>query len=190
MRSQGGGHVDREGRFHAWGQLSVTIVAAYIVLFLVVLAVFRYEAGSAAWWTPWLLTVLILGSLARYLTTHYRIDDSRLHASRLLGGQTILLEEVRRIEYARIRDLSPTGFFGSWGWRGRMWSPIVGRFDAIYTDPVRGLLITAGEHPIYVSPRDVEGFARELSRRVRSYTGRLAADVGDPLGSLNVIEGA
>ena len=62
-----------------------------------------------------------------------------------------------------------------------MWSPVIGRFDSIHTDAVRGVLVTAGEYPLYVSPRDPAAFARELSRRVRSYSGRLAVDVGDPL---------
>ena len=61
-----------------------------------------------------------------------------------------------------------------------MWSPRVGPFDAIYSDPAHGLLVTAGEIPVYISPVDIDGFARELSRRVRSYTGPLAVDVGGP----------
>lgn len=61
-----------------------------------------------------------------------------------------------------------------------MWSPTIGQFDAIYTDPAKGLLVTAGEVPLYLSPRDPDEFARELSRRVRSYTGPLQVDVGYP----------
>jgi hypothetical protein len=123
-------------------------------------------------------------SLVRYLSTTYSIDGVYLHAWRLLGGVRVRLDRVRRIEYVSLRDLSPTGgIFGSWGWRGRMWSPLIGRFDAIYTDGARGILVTAGEFPLYFSPHNPDAFARELSRRVRSYTGRLAVDVGDPLGS-------
>ena len=98
----------------------------------------------------------------------------------------MLLEEVRRIEYSSLRDLAPTGGWfgvGSWGWRGRMWSPEVGEFDSVYTDAARGLLVTAGTHPLYLSPSDLEEFAKELSRRVRSSPARCAKDVGSPGGS-------
>ena len=64
-----------------------------------------------------------------------------------------------------------------------MWSPLIGRFNAVYPDSAVGILVTAGEVPLYLSPRDPAEFARELSRRVRSYSGRLSVDVGDPLAS-------
>ncbi len=133
------------------------------------------------WWAPWAIGIFLVASLGRYLSTSYRVDDTSLSAWRLLGGRRVRLDEVRKIEYASLRDLAPTGgLLGSWGWRGRMWSPVVGRFDSIYTDASRGLLVSAGDVPLYISPRDPDAFARELSRRVRSYSGRLAVDVGDP----------
>ena len=137
--------------------------------------------GVLAWWAPYVIAVLLLGALGRYLSTHYRIDDAHLRAIRLFGGVRIRLDQVRRIEYASLRNLTPVGgFLGSWGWRGRMWSPQIGRFDSVYTDAASGLLVTAGDYPLYLSPRDPAAFARELSRRVRSYTGRLTVDVGAP----------
>lgn len=134
-------------------------------------------------WVPYLLLALTAVLLARYLSTYYVLDDTYLRARRLFGGRTIRLEEVRRIEYASLRDLVPIsgGFgLGAWGWRGRMYSPSIGDFDSVFTDAARGLLVTAGAYPLYLSPRDPVAFARELSRRVRSYTGPLARDVGDP----------
>ena len=127
---------------------------------------------------PWLIPFLafvILLLLVRYLSTSYTIDGQYLRAWRILGGQRALLKNVRRIEYASLRDLSATGFWGAWGWRGRMWSPRIGRFDAIYTDTA-GLLVTAGDVPMFISPVDLQGFAQELSRRVRSLGGRLMSD--------------
>lgn len=127
---------------------------------------------------PWLIPFLafvILLLLVRYLSTSYTIDGQYLRAWRILGGQRALLKNVRRIEYASLRDLSATGFWGAWGWRGRMWSPRIGRFDAIYTDTA-GLLVTAGDVPMFISPVDLQGFAQELSRRVRSLGGRLMND--------------
>jgi hypothetical protein len=118
--------------------------------------------------------------LVRYLSTSYSIDDVYLRAWRIAGGRRIHLADVRKIEVIRLRDLSPTGFFGSWGWRGRMWSPLIGHFDAIYSDPT-GLLLTADGVPLFISPRHAGEFARELSRRVRSYTGPLAVDAGAPV---------
>lgn len=120
--------------------------------------------------------------LIRYFSTNYVIDDTNLTARRILGSRRMPLQEVRKIEYIALRDLSPTGFFGSWGYRGRMWSPYISSFDAIYTDPV-GLLVSGGPYPLFISPQDREGFARELSRRVRSYSGALTVDVGAPPGA-------
>lgn len=169
------------GVFRARGKLSAAVVGAYAVL--LVLAGLLVRNATANSWAPWLLGGLIVFFLARYLSTSYRIDDRQLRAFRILGGRTIPLAEIRRIEYSALRDLSPTGMFGGWGWRGRMWSPSIGRFDAIHTDAAAGLLVTASSEPLYLSPRDPAGFARELSRRVRSYTGPLAVDVGSPESS-------
>jgi Bacterial PH domain len=125
------------------------------------------------------LMVITLFFLARYLSTHYEIDEAYLYARRIFGSRRIALSEIRKIEAGRLRDLSPTSFFGSWGYRGRMWSPVIGKFDAVFTDP-SGLVVTPDEIPIFISPRRSEDFARELSRRVRSYTGPLAVDHGAP----------
>jgi len=154
-----------------------------VVLLLIVLLVLPGNTAVSYKWVPYAIAAFLLIALARYLSTTYRIDDLDLRAWRILGGRRVRLEEVDRIEYASLRDLSPTGFFGAWGWRGRMWSPVIGRFDSVHTEAARGLLISAGDVPVYISPRDPEGFARELSRRVRSYKGRLAVDVGDPAGT-------
>jgi hypothetical protein len=131
-----------------------------------------------------LVVVLILATIFlmfRYATTRYTIDDSMLRARRILGAGRMPLSDIRKIEYMSLRDLSPTGFFGSWGYRGRMWSPYIGAFNAVYTDPV-GVLITGGPYPLFISPRNREEFVRELSRRVRSYSGPLSVDVGFPEG--------
>ena len=158
------------------------IVGTYVFLLLILIVIFE-RTNVVAWWGIWAIILLLLGSLVRYLSTHYRIDDLHLIASKVLGGVRIRLDQVRRIEYVSLRDLAPSpGMFGGWGWRGRMWSPVIGPLDTIYTDSFRGLLVTAGSVPLYLSPRDPEAFARELSRRVRSYSGRLSVDVGDPLG--------
>ncbi len=131
---------------------------------------------------PILLYVLMGGTgffLVRYLTTSYVIDDANVVAWRILGPRRMPLKDVRKIEFMALRDLSPTGFFGAWGYRGRMWSPYISHFDAVYTDPV-GLLITGGAYPLFISPSQREAFARELSRRVRSFPGNLSVDAGAP----------
>jgi hypothetical protein len=172
-----GGRTDSLGRFHAHGLISYWVVGAYLVLLGLILLVIRDPSGYV-WVTPLLVTVVVL-LLVRYLSTTYRIDDTHLRAWRVLGGRRVELAEIRSIEFASLRDISPVGFFGAWGWRGRMWSPRVGTFDAIYTDTT-GLLISEGDVPIFISPVDPDGFAVELSRRVRSYAGSLKVDVGDP----------
>lgn len=171
------GYLDAQGRYHDRGKISPWNVGAYVVLLLIILLIFR--DSSAQFWVPYALIAVVLLLLARYLSTRYVIDDTFLHAYRILGGRRVPLEEVRQIDYASIRDLSPVGFFGSWGWRGRMWSPRIGTFDSIYTDTF-GLLVSPGELSLFISPADPAGFARELSRRVRSFSGPLDVDVGDP----------
>lgn len=182
--------MDSSGTYHQHGRISYLVVGTYVVLLLIVVLLLPGDTALTFSWAPWVLAALILLFLFRYLFTFYSIDDSFLRARRVLGGRRVPLSDIRKIEYSSLRELGPTGFFGSWGWRGRMWSPRIGRFDAIYTDAARGLLVTAGEVPLYITPVDLEGFARELSRRVRSYRGRLSVDVGDPLGSLGATEAA
>ena len=157
---------------------SAGVIAIYLVLALII--VYFARGGSVENTTPaisYLLVGVTLFFLLRYLSTSYLLDDSTLRARRILGSRVIRLETVRKIEYANLRDLGPVGMFGSWGYRGRMWSPTIGSFDAIYTDS-RGLLVTAGDHPLFISPYRGDEFARELSRRVRSYVGELEVDVG------------
>jgi hypothetical protein len=109
------------------------------------------------------------------------MDADRLSALRLFGSRTIALEEIHRIELANLRELSPTGFFRGWGWRGRMWSPAVGQFDSVHT-VAAGVLVYAGPVPLFVSPSDPLGFVSELSRRVRSYRGDVELVVGNGPG--------
>jgi hypothetical protein len=174
--------LDAEGRYHDGAMISYAVVGAYAVLVLLLLFVVVPRAAFSYLWVPYALVAVLLFYLVRYLTTRYTIDDVYLRARRIAGPRKVLLEEVRRIEYASLRDLGGAGFaaMGAWGWRGRTWSPTIGTFDSVYTDPAHGLLVTAGDTPLYISPRHTEEFARELSRRVRSYTGPLPVDVGFP----------
>lgn len=163
---------------------SAAAISYGVVGFYLVLAVLLLLAGQNPTFITfpavlYLLVVVLVVFLVRYLSTRYWMDAERLGAWRLFGSRTIRLEEVRKIERANLRDLGPVGLIGSWGWRGRMWSPTIGTFDAIQTTS-DGLLVTVGAVPLFISPRDPNGFARELSRRVRSYTGPLEADAGDP----------
>jgi hypothetical protein len=174
--------LDSAGRYRARGRYSLGVVGFYSALTLLVVYALRSDFGSSIGWAAALIVALLVFFLVRYLSTRYWIDDTYLHAWRILGGTKVPLDRVRRIEFSSLRTLSPVGFFGSWGWRGRMWSPTVGAFNSIHTES-SGLLVTADPVPIFLSPRDPPAFARELSRRVRSYTGRLAVDVGDPSGS-------
>ncbi len=159
--------------------ISIGVVIVYVVLALILILVGLHGGGVAANWGVLVVLAIIAIFAVRYLSTRYVIDADRLTAWRIFGSRRIQLEDVRRIEYGNLRDLGMVGFFGSWGWRGRVWSPVIGKFDAVYTNTA-GLLVTAGAIPLFMSPKDPPGFARELSRRVRSYAGRLAADVGDP----------
>ncbi|HYA54527.1 MAG TPA: PH domain-containing protein [Thermoplasmata archaeon] len=171
-------HTDTEGVYHDRARLSYAVVGVYV--FLIIVCVVILPKSGLGYDALLAIVVLFAFFLVRYLSTSYSLDDTHLRAWRIAGSRRIRLETVRRIEFASMRELSPTGFIGSWGWRGRMWSPSFGQFDAVYTDPAKGLMVTGEGVPVYITPVDLDEFARELSRRVRSYTGRLSVDVGDP----------
>ncbi|HYA71290.1 MAG TPA: PH domain-containing protein [Thermoplasmata archaeon] len=171
---------ESDGVYHDRGRFSYTVIGVY--LFLILLSYLLIPHTSSTLWALLLVVLLFTFFLARYLSTTYSMNDAYLKAWRLAGSRRIRLDSVNRIEFGSMRELSATGFIGSWGWRGRMWSPFIGAFDAVYTDPAKGLLVSGDGVPLYISPNDLDGFARELSRRVRSYTGRLSVDVGDPMG--------
>ncbi len=174
--------LDEEMRYRARGQLSVAIIATYALLLLVIVLVLVPRIAPSDAWVSYVLVALTVFFLVRYLSVTYTIDDEYLRAWKLLGGCRVALDEVRGLEYSSLRSLAPTGGWfgvGSWGWHGRMWSPSIGEFESVYTDPARGILVTAGALPLYISPARLEAFARELSRRARSYSGPLAVDV-DP----------
>jgi hypothetical protein len=164
-----------------------------IIVYLILAAIILYftQASTVDNTTPIFSYVLIAVTfffLFRYLSTRYRLDPANLYAIRLIGSRKVEYATIRKIEYANLRDLGPIGMFANWGYRGRVWSPLIGHFDAIYTDS-HGLLISSGEFPLFISPKDPDRFARELSRRVRSYSGPLEVDVGAaPLGSDTVPE--
>ena len=154
-------------------------IVAYVGIVALLLLTSRASQVSTFPFINEVLAALFVIFLVRYTSTRYRLDADRLHAWRAFGSRTVPYESVRRIVYANLRELGPVSYIGSWGWRGRMWSPFVGKFDSIYTVS-SGLMIFAGAVPLFISPKDPPAFARELSRRVRSYTGPLEEDVGAP----------
>jgi hypothetical protein len=155
---------------------SAGIVGFYLFLVLLLLYV-DYRGGGysfAVWFFP-LLIFLILLYLVRYASTRYSMDDRRLYAWRIFGSRSMPLDHIRKIQAANLRRMGAAGFLGTWGWRGRVWSPEVGTYEAIHTES-EGLLITGEGVPVFISPRDPEAFARELSRRVRSVSGGFDPD--------------
>jgi len=148
-------------------KLSAGIVGFYLVL----LGAITY-LGAYRLTTPLVAEVLdaaLILYLGRYLSTRYSLDSRTFTAARLFGSRRIPIEEIRHIGPASLRDLAPVSFIGSWGWRGRMWSPRVGAFDSVHTVS-EGLLLSGGEGvPVFISPKDPAAFVAELDRRVRSY---------------------
>ena len=173
-----------DGRYRMHARISVAVLIAYSILVLLIVLVIGPRTSAGFSWVTWLLLGLTLVYLARYLSTRYVLDDTTLLARTLFGTVRVQLDEVRAIEYASLRDLSATGgLLASWVWGGRMYSMTIGEFNLVYTDAAGGLLVSAGAYPLYISPRRADLFARELSRRARSYTGPLLKDVGNPVGS-------
>lgn len=157
---------------------SAPVIGVYVGLVLAMLFVYYrgYSGLISDLLAPFLALVLLV-YLARYSSTRYRIDGVRLYAWRLFGSRRMRLDRIRKIQPANLRDLGAVGFLGTWGWRGRVWSTLVGAYDTVHTES-RGLLITGSGVPLFISPRDPEEFQRELSRRVRSANGGVAPDEG------------
>jgi hypothetical protein len=145
---------------------------------LVLLLLFVYYRGAAnllsSYVVPGLIVVLLL-YLARYTSTRYRMDDRTLLARRLFGSRRMRLDRIRKVQRANLRDLGAVGFIGTWGWRGRVWSPVVGVIDTVHTGS-DGLLVTGSGVPVFISPPSPDEFQAELSRRVRSANGGVALD--------------
>jgi hypothetical protein len=175
--------LDSQGRYVSRAPWSYATVGFYVFLILVLIYI-NGRSGSYFLYpqVPLLLAAVIAIYLARYMTTYYVLDNDYLHARRLFGSRRVPIESIHRIRFANIRDLSPVGIVGSWGWRGRMWSPVssVGSFDTVHTISA-GVLVTGRGAPVFLSPKDPAAFARELSRRVRSAGVELDEDVGAPI---------
>lgn len=148
-------------------RLSAGIIGFYFVLIGAITYI-----GADRITNPLIAEVLVAALilyLGRYVSTRYRLSSHEFTASRLFGSRRIPIEEIRHVSAANLRDLAPVSFLGSWGWRGRMWSPRIGPFDTVHTIS-EGLLVSGGDGvPVFISPKDPEAFVTELSRRVRSY---------------------
>jgi Ca2+/Na+ antiporter len=164
--------------FRRTAAVSGGVVLFYVLLILLMLYV--YYRGSASIFSNLLapaIVLILLVYLARYGSTRYRIDDRYLYAWRLFGSRRVRLSAIRRIQRTNLRELGAVGFFGTWGWRGRVWSPLVGTFDTIHTVS-DGLLVTGAKVPVFISPRAPDDFQRELARRVRSVNGDVMPELG------------
>ena len=173
--------LDASGIYRQRGRLSYAVIGVYVFLILVLIVIFPLRNTLAYSWAPWAVAALFVLFLARYMSTSYSIDDSYLRAWRILGGRRIALEKVNKIEYdnlatwdRRADSSGPgAGTVGCGAPRSAALTPSIRTPRREFSSRRRGCPSTS-------PPFDVPEFARELSRRVRSYTGRLLVDVGDP----------
>jgi hypothetical protein len=171
---------DARGRVRTGAPVSIGVVVLYVVLIILILYATEHSQFSSNPVVPEFIVAVILLFLARYASTYYVLDDRALHARRLFGSRSVMLDEVRGVQFANLRDLGPVSFFGGWGWRGRMWSPFVQTFDAIHTVSA-GILVMGGDVPLFISPRHAAEFGAELSRRVRSYSPEVSVSTFAPM---------
>ncbi len=150
-----------------YARYSAGVVGLYVLLLGAL--VYLGDRGLLNLLAADVLVAALVIYLGRYLSTRYRLGAETFSALRLFGSRRMRLEEIRHASHANLRDLAPVSFIGSWGWRGRMWSPRIGPFDTVHTSS-EGLLVSGGDRvPIFISPKDPDAFLAELSRRVRSY---------------------
>jgi PH (Pleckstrin Homology) domain-containing protein len=154
-------------RYRMPAVVSVGVVVFYLILIAAITYLGAYRLTGVL--VAEVLVAALIIYLGRYLSTRYWLSDRTFGAVRLFGSRRIPIAEIRHVERANLRELAPVSFIGSWGWRGRMWSPRIGPFDGLHTIS-DGLLVSGGSGvPVFISPKDPDGFVTELSRRVRSY---------------------
>ncbi len=107
---------------------------------------------------------ILLIYLARMLSVRYEIRGGELRALRLFGSRRVRLSSIHKARPASLRDLAAVSWTYGWGWRSRMWSPVVGPFDNLSTFHI-GLLVYGDGVPLLISPLDRDTFLRELDRR-------------------------
>ena len=147
--------------WRVWGARSWVTVGVYLFLIVVLLALLPRLGEPVTYFLVAVLAVYLI----RYLSVQYVLSEEALYANRLFGSRRIPLGSIRKIQLTSLRDISPVSWFGSWGWRSRMWSPVVGKFDSISTVHA-GLMVYGPGVPVFISPADPERFGAELSRRV------------------------
>jgi hypothetical protein len=148
--------------------VSGAVVGTY--LFIILIFVLLWKAwGLLNEYASAFLILVLLVYLARILSLTYKIRDDTLKASRLFGSRTVPLDSIRRVEAGSLRELAPVSWTGGWGWRSRMWSPVIGYFDNLSTVH-QGLVIYGDGVPLFISPVDRDVFLKELDK---SCQGRL-----------------
>lgn len=142
--------------------ISWVLVGTYGFMILVVLLLWwgrelnDYGAG---------VLLLLLGIyLARFLSIRYVVTAHHLAAKRLFGSRRVELKSIRRVDQISLREISPVSWTGGWGWRSRMWSPIMGAFDNLST-VYQGLMVHGEGVPFLISPTDREAFLKVLEER-------------------------
>jgi hypothetical protein len=162
-----GGRTDSKREVRMGPLRGIGVPATYVILIALMLyATFRSTVAPVPVWAGLAVVTLLLVYLVRELSVFYVIDRRYLRAMRLFGWRKVRLSSIRKVELVSLRDLSPTGFSGLWGWRSRVWSPQIGRFDAIQTYHV-GMLVHGQGVPLFISPHDRDEFMRTLVGRVR-----------------------
>jgi hypothetical protein len=135
-----------------------------VYLFIILMVYLLYYWGSIFELAAYLLILVLLFYLVRSLSVSYKITDDWLKVSRLFGSRRVTIESVSKVEKSSLRDLAPVSWTGGWGWRSRMWSPVIGHFDNLSTVHL-GLIVYAEGVPLFISPKDRDAFVRELELR-------------------------
>lgn len=165
MTQRGSGRRNTVEKYTQWSDIPWATVGAYI--FLVILMVILFETKNIPENVGLFLVAVLVVYLARMVSLHYTLEDGKLKVLRLFGSRRVPISEVHKVEPSSLRDLSPVSFMGGWGWRSRMWSPVVGRFDNLSTVH-KGLMIYATEPPFFISPKDPDKFLAQLQKETGS----------------------
>jgi Ca2+/Na+ antiporter len=151
-----------ESEYTQRATISWAVVGTYLFLMLM-LYLLTLWVHLSVYAAIGLIAILVL-YLVRFLTMSYTIGEETLRATRIFGSRVVPLDTVRKVDLSSLRDLAPVGWSGTWGWRSRMWSPVIGHFDNISSVHL-GLTVYGDGVPFFISPKDREAFLSELDKR-------------------------
>jgi Bacterial PH domain len=153
-----------------WGR--TLVICSVILVALSVVSIFAGDALRShaapvflAPFAPWLLPVIVLGSLP-FMIRSYEITDNAILIRRLLWTTRLDcagLKSAVVIPQAMRKSLRTCGNGGVFSFTGWYWNKTLGFYRAFVTDLNRTVVLRFEKRTVVVSPDEPEEFVKEFS---------------------------